>query len=82
MFEYQDPRYGPGVQDGFVAQEVEKFFPKWVVTGDDGYKGIVYGPQVQTHLIGAVKELKAENDSLKRKIAEIEAMLKANSASK
>ena len=75
-FEYRDPRYGPGVQGGLVAQEVEKVFPEWVVTGEDDYKRIVYGLQIQMHLIEPVNELKEENEALKRRIAEIEAMLR------
>ena len=59
--------------------------------GDDGYRKIRYGLQIQMHLIQAVKELKeenevlkqrvAENESLKQRVAEIEAMLMFQRAS-
>jgi len=29
--------YTPGVQRGFIAQEVQKVIPQWVNTADDGY---------------------------------------------
>lgn len=71
-FEYADPSYGPGVQEGLIAQEVEKIFPEWIVTKEDGYKRIIYGLQLQMHLIQAVKELKADNEALNRRIEVLE----------
>lgn len=52
---------------GFVAQEVEKVLPELVSDTDDGYKALNY-PQITAVLVNAVKELKKENDVLRKKI--------------
>ena len=60
---------------GVIAQEVEKAFPEVVHNGGDGHLTVDYmgliGP-----LVGAVNELKRQNDSLK---ADIEMLKKAQS---
>ena len=48
-----------------IAQEVEKVFPEVVQTGKEGMKSITYG-QFAGVLVEAVKDLKKENDELKR----------------
>lgn len=53
------------LQVGVVAQEVEKVFPDLVKTGPDGYKAVAYD-RLSVVLLGAVQELKAENDNLRR----------------
>jgi uncharacterized small protein (DUF1192 family) len=40
QFEFIDPRRGMGVQNGFIAQEVEKVMPDWVADQPDGYKAV------------------------------------------
>jgi hypothetical protein len=50
---------------GMIAQEVEKVFPEVVQTGKEGMKSITYG-QFAGVLVEAVKDLKKENDELKR----------------
>lgn len=44
-FDWKDPeKYGKSQQIGFIAQEVEKIFPQWVITKKDGYKALdIYG---------------------------------------
>jgi len=51
---------------GVIAQEVEAVFPELVQTRDSGYKAVKYEKLVAV-LIEAVKELKAEVESLKSK---------------
>ena len=48
-----------------IAQDVEQVLPELVVTGDDGFKAVDYS-KLPLLTIQAVKELKAENDALKR----------------
>ena len=59
---------------GFVAQEVQAVFPEAVAEGRDGYLNLNMQP-VNVALVNAVKELKAENDALKKEIEEIRAIL-------
>ncbi len=51
-------------QIGFVAQEVQKIFPEAVTEGADGYLDFNMHP-INVAVVNAIKELKAENDSLK-----------------
>jgi hypothetical protein len=65
----------PGAEDaGVIAQEVEAVFPDLVVTLADGYKRVNYTGLVGV-VIEAVKELKAKNDALERRVAELEKAL-------
>ncbi len=54
-----------------IAQDVEKVFPEFVATWTDGYKSVDYGKLVAP-LIESVKELKKENDELKKRIEALE----------
>jgi hypothetical protein len=58
-------------QLGVIGQEVEKVFPGAVSTDSEGYKSVAYGNLIAP-LIEAVKELKAENDTLKERILALE----------
>ncbi|MBI4993891.1 tail fiber domain-containing protein [Candidatus Wolfebacteria bacterium] len=58
-------------QIGFIAQEVEKEFPELVSTDGNGYESMDYG-KMSAVLLEAIKELKAENDSLKTRIEKLE----------
>ena len=61
----------PGI--GVIAQEVEESFPELVSTfGDHGYKAVDYSG-LSGVLIEAVKELKAENEAFRSRIATLEA---------
>jgi len=54
--------YTPGVQSGFIAQEVQKVIPQWVNTADDGY---FYLDQVgyEALIVDAIQELRDEKDA-------------------
>ena len=58
-------------QIGVVAQDVEAVFPELVASSVDGYKSVDY-TKLTAVLIEAVKELKAENDALGRRLHAIE----------
>ena len=51
---------------------MEEEFPEVVIMGEEGYKGIDYG-RVTAILLEAVKELKAENDTVKNDNAALKA---------
>jgi hypothetical protein len=62
------------VKGGFIAQEVEKIFPEYIVEnlakeGDEPRKGITGGLSagIMAHLVKAIQELKSELDQLKAK---------------
>lgn len=62
----------PGSEDaGVIAQEVEAVFPELVVTTPEGVKRVNYTGLVGV-VIEAVKELKAKNDALEKRVAELE----------
>jgi hypothetical protein len=62
-------------QIGFSAQEVNEVLPEVVSKGEDGYLSMEYS-KITPLLVEAIKELKAENDLLKKRIEQIEALLK------
>ena len=73
-----------GTETGLVAQDVARVLPNLVKTGKKGLKKVVYGLELQMHMIQAIKELKAgneslraENSSLKGEVREIRGSLKA-----
>jgi trimeric autotransporter adhesin len=70
-YKWNDTKMGDRQQIGVVAQEVEKIFPEVVFTDKQGYKAVEYGKLIAP-VIEAIKELKAENDSLKKRIAALE----------
>ena len=70
-YEWADPSKGIGEQIGVIAQEVEQVFPQAVSTDNEGYKSVAYARLVGP-LIEAVKELKKENEMLKKRIEALE----------
>jgi hypothetical protein len=71
-------------QVGLSAQEVLKVLPEVVSKGEDGYLSVEYG-KIVALLVEAVKELKAENSSLKdenakmsNRLTEVENLLGRN----
>lgn len=66
-YTWKDKAYGTGPQLGVVAQTVEKVFPELVQTGSDGYKSVDY-QRLTAPIIEALRELKADNDNLHRRI--------------
>jgi hypothetical protein len=73
-FNWKDPsQHGNavGTQRGFLAQEYEKVFPEWVITGPDGYKSIgtagLHAFEVESIRVLKTKldALQVENEALK-----------------
>jgi len=66
----------PGRQIGMIAQEVERVFPDWVETANDGYKRLAFrGFEALT--VEALRELAAQKDA---QIAALEARLSERDA--
>ena len=65
---WKDENRETSKQVGFIAQEVEKVLPEVVHTNEDGIKSLAYQNMVPV-LVEAIKELKAEIDELKKKVA-------------
>jgi hypothetical protein len=57
---------------GVIAQDLEKPFPELVSTWDEkGYRAVDYG-RFTAVLLEAIKEIKAKNESLERRVAALE----------
>ncbi len=69
-FKWKDESKGKKTQMGFIAQEAEKVIPE-VVDKSDKYYTMQYAP-VTALLVEAVKELKKENDDLKKRLEKLE----------
>ena len=63
-----------GTQVGFIAQELQKVFPDWVLQGDDGYLQLSMRG-FEAVAVRAIQELSAENADLRARLAAIEARL-------
>jgi hypothetical protein len=92
-FYYTDlsvPGAAPGLQTGFVAQDVERVFPEWVSTVDGvsdipalksvtikGFEALTVEAlrQLRAEKDSQIEALRAENDDLRRRLARIESML-------
>lgn len=77
-FQWKEPqKFGNmnGTYMGLIGQEVEKVIPEWVGTNKEGYKTITVGG-FEALTAEAIKELKAENDSLKTKNMELESRIR------
>jgi hypothetical protein len=61
---------GKGRHVGFIAQELEKEFPEFVVIEENGYRAVAYDKMTAV-LVEAVKDLKAQNDKLRRALCEV-----------
>lgn len=63
-----------GPQMGLIAQEVEAVFPEWIGVDADGYQTLsIRG--FEALVVEALKELKAENEALKKRCEELERQL-------
>jgi hypothetical protein len=69
--EFPARHFGNSQNYGLIAQDVEQVLPELVATDSDGYKAVDYS-ELPLLTIQAVKELKAENDTLKARVAEID----------
>jgi hypothetical protein len=74
--EFPERHFGNLRADGLIAQDVERVLPQLVETESDGYKAINYG-KLPLLTIEAVKELKAQNETL---TAQINGLTFANEA--
>jgi len=72
--EFPARHFGNGQNYGLIAQDVEQVLPELVVTNEDGYKAVDYS-KLPLLTIQAVKDLKAENDALKKRLTEVERLL-------
>ena len=63
-----------GIQMGFTAQNIQAVFPGEVSTDAQGFLQTAYGTY-DALIVEAIKELKNENDLLKKEIAEIKRLL-------
>ena len=73
QFEWNDSQdHAEGKQIGFIGQEAEKVVPE-VVDVQDGSYSMQYAP-LTALLVEAVKELKAENELLKKRIEILESV--------
>jgi endosialidase-like protein len=66
--EFPNRHFGNARNDGLIAQDVEQVMPELVAADGDGYKAVDYS-KLPLLTIQAVKELKAENDTLKAQVA-------------
>jgi hypothetical protein len=64
---------------GLLAQDVEAVLPELVTTDADGYKAVNYG-RLPLLAIQAIRELKEKDDALERRLATLEAALRALSS--
>jgi endosialidase-like protein len=69
--DFPDRHFGTGQTYGLIAQDVAQVLPELVATDSDGYKAIDYS-KLPLLTIQAMKELKAENDTLKERVTELE----------
>ena len=58
-------------QYGLIAQEVETVYPEIISEDDEGYKAVNYSALIGP-MIEAIKELKAENEALSKRVEELE----------
>jgi len=72
------PHSGTGA--GLIAQDVEQVLPHLVKTGKKGFKKVVYGLELQMHMIQAIKELKANNNTLKSENETLKSTLDSKTA--
>ncbi|NQV09271.1 tail fiber domain-containing protein [Candidatus Woesearchaeota archaeon] len=58
-------------QIGLIAQEVNKVYPELISTNEEGYMAMDYSKMTAV-LVEAIKELKAENEALKKRVELLE----------
>ncbi|MEX0875838.1 MAG: tail fiber domain-containing protein [Phycisphaerales bacterium] len=90
-FEYNNPGhplYAPGVQHGFIAQEVRAVRPDWITADEEGT--LMLTPRgFEAMMVDAIQELEsahrqqletlqAENDQLRARLDRLEALLRSS----
>ncbi|CAG5068769.1 hypothetical protein DYBT9623_01501 [Dyadobacter sp. CECT 9623] len=76
-YRWTNKKLSENIQTGVIAQEIEAIFPELVSTNAEGYKAVNYIGLIP-HLIESVKDLKAENEELKKtlgRVAQLEASM-------
>jgi len=69
--DFPERRFADGAQVGLIAQEVLDVVPEVVLKSADGFYSVDYG-KLTPLLVEAVKELKAQNDELRRRLEALE----------
>lgn len=69
--EFPQRQFDSGRSIGLIAQDVEKAFPEMVTTDEAGFKKVNYG-DLPYLMLQAIRELKADNDSLRQRIRTLE----------
>ena len=67
---WSDKSRDEGLQTGFIAQEIEAIMPELVTTASDGTKSVNY-IGIIPYLAEAIKELKKENEELRKLLNEL-----------
>ncbi|WP_158561296.1 tail fiber domain-containing protein [Emticicia sp. C21] len=65
--QFKEKNFPESRQIGFIAQEVEQLFPELVNTDEKGYKSVDYA-RLTPVLVEAIKELKQENNAIRKEI--------------
>jgi endosialidase-like protein len=68
--EFPDLNLGASTSFGLIAQDVEKVMPELVTEDAKGFKAVKYN-EIPLMLLQAIRELKAENDSLREELGEL-----------
>jgi len=70
--EFPERHFANGVQIGFIAQEIEKIYPQFVLTDDKGFKSVDYS-RLTPVLVEAIKEQQKMIEDQQSAIAQLEA---------
>jgi hypothetical protein len=70
--ELPEYRFGADQSMGLIAQDVEQVFPEMVSTDARGYKQVNYS-ELPYLMLQSIRELKAENDTLREEMKEVKA---------
>jgi hypothetical protein len=74
-FAWKDPQAAggqTGVQQGFIAQDVEKVLPEWVGVDNKGFKTLNTSG-IEPMLVESIRTLRMENDVLRERVGVLEA---------
>ncbi len=69
--EFPEKAFGERTEVGFIAQELEKYFPELVNTDKDGYKSVQYSHMVPV-LLEAIKEQQHIISTLNNEVSELQ----------
>jgi hypothetical protein len=72
--EFPERHFGTKPSFGLIAQDVERIFPDMVAEDDKGFKAVKYH-KLPILMLAGMRELKAENDSLKSEIGKLQDQL-------